>query len=310
MQSRVGPPRMRRPVSVKGAVGVVALVALVGMALSSRPARAQSGGALLAGKPRIATIRALVPREGRDAGRLIVWVRVVHASGTSRARERPETMHSGRVVVRVGNAPRVASQRVVLDRRRRHHGYHFRFSRSATRALGAGATPRIGVSVRVAQTVDLDSDGDSEDRAVASTARSVPLASPATAIVPDDGWYVNGNLTEDRLLVEQGAVVQYNFPSTTQACPGLLGLGEAVQGPIDPQTGDFSFVDNVLGGVIVVSVKGTFSQGNPYYAAGVDATVVIPGVCNYTVPGGFAFCPPGWQACAFPSYRVFRYRAR
>ena len=297
---------MRRPIRVKAAVGVVTLVALVGMALPSRPARAQSGGALLAGKPRIATIRALVPRQGRDAGLLIVWVRVVHASGTSRAvaRERPETVHSGRVVVRVGHARRVASQRVVLDRRRRHHGYHFRFSRSATRALGAEATPRIGVSVRVAQTVDLDSDGDSEDQAVATTARSVPLASPATAIVPDDGWYVNGNLTEDRLLVEQGAVVQYNFPSAAQAqvCPGLLGLGEAVHGPIDPQTGDFSFVDNVLGGVIVVSAKGNFSQGNPFYAAGVDATVVISGVCDYTVPGGFAFCPSGWAGCAFSSY--------
>jgi hypothetical protein len=224
-------------------------------------------------------------------------------------RERPETVHSGRVVVRVGNARRVASQRVVLDRRRRHHGYHFRFSRSATRALGAGATPRIGVSVRVAQAVDLDSDGDSEDQAVATTARSVPVASPATAIEPDDGWYVNGNLTEDRLLVEQGAVVQYNFPSATQgACPGLGALGEAVRGPIDPQTGDFSFVDNVLGGVIVVSANGTFSQGNPFYAAGVDATVVIPEVCNYTVPGGFAFCPSGWAGCVFSSYRGFGYR--
>ena len=87
-------------------------------------------------------------------------------------------------------------------------------------------------------------------------------------------------------------------------------MGEAVQGPIDPQTGDFSFVDNVLGGVIVVSAKGNFSQGNPFYAATVDATVVIPGVCNYTVPGGFAFCPSGWAGCAFPSYRVFGYRVQ
>ena len=303
---------MRRPISVKAAIGVVTLVALVGMALPSRPAHAQSGGALLAAKPSIATIRALVPREGRDAGRLIVWVRVVHASGTSRAvaRERPETAHSGRVVVRVGNARRVASQRLVLDRRRRHHGYHFRFSRSATRALRAGTTPRIGVSVRVAQTVDLDSDGDGEDQAVATTARSVPLASPTTAIVPDDGWYVNGNTTEDRLRVEQGAVVQYEFPSVTQACTGLNGLGDDVQGPIDPQTGQFSFVDDVLGGVIVTTAKGTFSQGNPYYAAAVDATVVITGDCNYTVPARFAFCPSAWQACAFPSYRVFGDRAR
>ena len=175
---------------LKAATGVVTLVALVGMALPSQPAHARVGDALLAGKPRITTIRALVPREGRDAGRLIVWVQVAHASGTSRAvaRERPETVHSGRVVVRVAGARRVASQRPVLDRRRRDHGYHFRFSRSATRAIGAGTTRRIRVSVRVAQAVDLDSDGDSEDRAVATTARSVPLASPATAIVPSDGW--------------------------------------------------------------------------------------------------------------------------
>jgi hypothetical protein len=301
---------MRRPVSVKAAIGVVTLVALVGMALPSRSAHAQSGGALVAGKPRIATIRALVPREGRDAGRLIVWVRVVHASGTSRAlaRERPETVHSGRVVVRVGNARRVASQRVVLDRKRRHHGYHFRFPRSATRAMVAGMGRRIGVSVRVAQTVDLDSDGDSEDQAVASTARSVPLASPATAIVPDDGWYVNGTTTEDRLLVEQGAVVQYNFPSAVEpVCPGLLGLGEAVHAPIDPQTGDFSFLDS---GIIVVTANGSFAQGNPDYAASVDATVVIPGVCDYTVPGGFAFCPSGNAGCYFPSYRVVGHRAK
>ena len=61
-------------------IGVVTLVALLGMAVPSQPAHAQSGAPLLAGKPRIATIRALVPREGRDAGRLIVWVRVVRAS--------------------------------------------------------------------------------------------------------------------------------------------------------------------------------------------------------------------------------------
>ena len=299
---------MRRPVRLNAAIGVVTLVALVGMALPSQPAHAQFGDALLAGKPRIVTIRALVPREGRDAGRLIVWVRVAHASGTSRAvaRERAETVHSGRVVVRVGNARRVASQRPVLDRRRRHHGYHFRFSRSATRALGAGTTRRIRVSVRVAQAVDLDSDGDSEDRAVATTARSVPLASPATAIVPSDGWYVNGNTTEDRLRVEQGAVVEFNFPSATKVCTGLGGLGDAVQGPIDPQTGQFGFVDDVLGGIIVTTVKGNFSQGNPYYAAAVDATVVISGTCNYTVPSGFAFCPPSWQACAFPAARAQR----
>jgi hypothetical protein len=285
----------------------VTLVGLVGMALPSQPAHAQSGVALLAGKPRIATVRALVPREGRDAGRLIVWVRVAHASGTSRAvaRERAETVHSGRVVVRVGNARRVASQRPVLDRRPRHHGYHFRFSSSAPRVLGAGTTRRIRVSVRVAQAVDLDSDGDSEDRAVATTARSVPLASPATAIVPDDGWYVNGNLTEDRLRVEQGAVVEFNFPSALRACSGLGGLGDAVQAPVDPQTGQFSFVDDVLGGLIVTTVKGNFVQGNPGYAASVDATVGIPRNCNYTVPGGFAFCPPSWQTCAFPAARVF-----
>ena len=223
---------MRRPVRLKATIGVVTLVALVGMALPSQPAHAQVSDALLAGKPRIATIRALVPREGRDAGRLIVWVRVAHARGTSRAvaRERPETVHSGRVVVRVGNARRVASQRPILDRRRRHHGYHFRFSRSAPRVLGAGTTRRIRVSVRVAQAIDLDSDGDSEDRSVATTARSVPLASPASAIVPSDGWYVNGNTTEDRLRVEQGAVVEFNFPSATRVCTGLGGLGTPSRG--------------------------------------------------------------------------------
>ena len=101
-------------------------------------------------------------------------------------------------------------------------------------------------------------------------------------------------------------MVEFDFPSATKVCTGLGGLGDAVQGPIDPQTGQFGFVDDVLGGLIVTTVKGNFSQGNPGYAAAVDATVVISGTCNYTVSSGFAFCPPSWQTCAFPSARAQR----
>ena len=89
-----------------------------------------------------------------------------------------------------------------------------------------------------------------------------------------------------------GSSGRVQLPSALTVCTGLGGLGDPVQGPIDPQTGQFGFVDDVLGGVIVTTAKGNFSRGNPYGAAAVDATVVIPGDCNYTVPAGFAFCPP------------------
>ncbi len=59
---------------------------------------------------------------------------------------------------------------------------------------------------------------------MATTARSVPLARPAAANVPSDGWYVNGNSTEDTLRVEQGAVLEFNFPSVTKVCSGLGGF--------------------------------------------------------------------------------------
>jgi hypothetical protein len=72
----------------------VPVLATLVACMLARPTPAQVGG-LLAGSPRIGTIRALIPKQGRDAGRLIVWVRVDHASGTPRAvaRERPETVH-------------------------------------------------------------------------------------------------------------------------------------------------------------------------------------------------------------------------
>ena len=43
------------------------------------------------------------------------------------------------------------------------------------------------MSVRVQQTIDLDSDGDSDDRALTSAMRNVPLARPALSIEPSDG---------------------------------------------------------------------------------------------------------------------------
>jgi hypothetical protein len=155
---------------------------------------ARGGENLLAGSPRIGSVEALVPRRGRDAGRLIVWARVDHAPGTPRAlaRERPETIHSGRVVARVGKRSRFATARLELDRSRVAHGYFMRFSKRATRALLAGrGGRRVPVSLRVAQTLDLDSDGDREDRALATTTRSVALARPATMIEPPDGAYVS-----------------------------------------------------------------------------------------------------------------------
>jgi hypothetical protein len=72
---------MERSFAKRAALAAVPIVAMIGAWMLARPEHAEAGGGLLAGSPRIETIRALVPREGRDAGRVIVWVRVDHASG-------------------------------------------------------------------------------------------------------------------------------------------------------------------------------------------------------------------------------------
>ena len=156
--------------------------------------RAEAQVALLAGSPRVETVRVLAPRDSRHAGRVVVWVQVSHARGTRRAllRERPETLHTGRVAVRIGRTSRVTRRRIDLSRLRASTGYHLRFPRSALRGVASGAGRRVPVSLRVAQTVDLQATVQSEDRALTSTARSVPLVSTQLSIEPSDGYYVNG----------------------------------------------------------------------------------------------------------------------
>jgi hypothetical protein len=194
---------------------------------------------------------------------------------------------------------RFASKRLALEPRRSLGGYHLRFSRAATRKVLGGSARRIRVSVRMAQTVDLDSDGDSEDRALTSTTRTLPLATTAIAIVPTDGWYVGDSM--NRFLVEQGSVVHYDLPGGGIS-PCGLAPGNAVSAPIDPQTGTFSFND---GDIVQVSVNGTFRVSNPGYNAEINSTVTF-GDCKWVAPNGYAYCPPSWQVCGFAS----RARAR
>jgi hypothetical protein len=197
---------------------------------------ARGGANLLAGSPRIGAIEALMPRRGRDAGRLIVWARVDHAPGTARAlaRRRPETIHSGRVVARVGKRSRFATHRLELHRSRVAHGYFLRFPKRATQALAAGVVRRVPLSLRVAQTLDLNSDGDREDRALATTSRAVQLARPATSIEPEDGTYT-GTPSGDSLQVSGGAVTHYTFGGSCAAINGISA-------PINPSDGSFGWV--------------------------------------------------------------------
>ncbi|HEY1277864.1 MAG TPA: hypothetical protein VGF25_23355, partial [Thermoleophilaceae bacterium] len=171
------------------APALAAVVAVLGVWVFAGAGDAAAAENVLSGKPRVGTVRAMVPRRGRDAGRLVVWVRVDHAAGTLRGvlGERPETVHRGRVVARVGGVSRVATRQLDLDRRRVAGGYFLRFPRSTGRAVASGAARRVPVSVSVSQTVDLDSDGDAEERAAVAATRRVALATPATTIEPKDG---------------------------------------------------------------------------------------------------------------------------
>ena len=264
----------------------VAVLALLGVWTLARPGHATAGGDLLAGSPQIGTVRALVPRRGRDAGRLIVWVRVGHARGTRRAlaRERPETVHAGRVVVRVGETSRVARQQLDLDRRRLAGGYHVRFPKVVARSAGADRRGRVPVSVRVAQKVDFDSDGDSEDRASAATTRRVLVARPAISIEPRDGYFVNSTNAgfTDLLEVAGGHVVYYGFVPLVES-PCGVGPANHVSAPIDPQTGLFSFTDTTHFGdpPVTVTAQGDFR----------DATSLVL-LANMTVGGCTARVEP------------------
>jgi hypothetical protein len=246
---------------------------------------AEARGALLSGSPRVERVRVFVPQEGRDAGRVVVWVRVNHARGTRRAlaRERPETVHTGRVVARIGNTSRFATRRLDLDRRRVPTGYHLRFPRSALQGSAAQTGRRVRVLVRVAQTVDLQSDGDRDDAALTSTAQSVPLASPQLSIEPGDGYFVNG--AGDELQVSAGHIVSYFFFSGTSS-PCGDGPANVLSAPIDPQTGQFSFTSTIPDSTTSVSARGTFTDANDMT---LDASINT-GSCVYNVvPTAFSF---------------------
>jgi hypothetical protein len=138
----------------------------------------------------------------------------------------------------------------------------------------------VAVSARVVQTLDLDSDGRSEDRAVASTNRRVPLARPATSIEPADGDYQNS--AQDHIQVAGGYVVHFGFLSGLDS-PCRFGVAASVIAPIDPQTGLFSFTHTETGPNSTTTVLGDFRDATSLV---VDATVLSNG-CTYRVPSDF-----------------------
>jgi hypothetical protein len=190
-----------------------------------------------------------------------------------------------RVVARVGKASRFATERPELDRRRLAHGYFLRFSKRATRAIASGIA-RVPVSIRVVQSVDLDSDGDSEDRALATTSRSVPLARPATSIEPAEGYYVSLVNDTDDLDVANGAVTGYSLLSgSSVGCDiGPANENNQIKAPVDPQTGQFSFTDTsgpYISPTVTTTVQGTFTSSSE---ATFNTATIEWGTCTYTYP--------------------------
>jgi hypothetical protein len=270
-------------------LAVLAVVAVVGGSMLTWPGQAAAAENLLADKPSIGTVRAMIPQRGRDAGRLVVWVRVDHAPGTLRGvlRERPETVHTGRVTARVAGASRIASGRLDLDTRWLPGGYFLRFPNSTGRAMASGAARRVSVSLRVAQTVDVDSDGDNDDRAGAATTRRVELATPANTIEPKDGRYQNLDSATDYLRVAGGQVVHYFFLASLSPCG--VGPADNVHAPIDPQTGQFSFANTAPGAdpPVTTVVNGRFRDTT---SSVVDAAITS-GDCTYGELGDFDLVP-------------------
>jgi hypothetical protein len=239
-------------------LAVVAVVGLLSVWVLAKPCDAAAAENALAGKPRIGTVRVMMPQRGRDAGRLVVWVRLDHAAGTGRGvrRERPETFHTGRVMARVGGGSRVMIRQLDLDMRRLPGGYFLRFPKSTAKAVAAGVGRRVPVSLRAVQTVDLDSDGDAEERAAVAATRRVALATPPATIEPQDGSYINRS--DDALTVKGGSVTGLRLMSTVSG-PCGLGACTEVSAPVDPQTGVFGFTSKVTAPEIDVSVQGVFN---------------------------------------------------
>jgi hypothetical protein len=239
-------------------LAVVAVVALLSVWILAKPGDAAAAENVLAGKPRIGTVRAMIPQRGRDAGRLVVWVRLDHAAGTRRGvrRERPETLQTGRVMARVGGRSRVMTRQLDLDRRRLPGGYFLRFPKSTAKAVAAGVGRRVPVSLRAVQTVDLDSDGDAEERAAVAATRRVALATPPATIEPADGSYINRS--DDAVTVKGGSVTGVRLMSTVSG-PCRLGACTEVSAPIDPQRGIFAFESKGTAPAVDVSVQGVFN---------------------------------------------------
>ena len=141
------------------------------------------------------------------------------------------------------------------------------------------------------QTVDLDSDGDNEDRALTSSSRSVSLARPATSIEPTEGYYVSLLNDTDDLDVANGAVTGYSLLSGTSVGCYIGPANEAnqIKAPVDPQTGQFSFTDTsgpYISPTVTTTVQGTFTSSSE---ATFDTATIEWGSCTYTYPGPQGF---------------------
>jgi hypothetical protein len=264
--------REEQPPVKSALLAVVVAVALLSVWMSAKPGDAAAAQNVLAGKPRIGTVRAMIPQRGRDAGRLVVWVRLDHAAGTGRGvrRERPETFHTGRVMARVGGRSRVMTQQLDLDRRRLPGGYFLRLPKSTAKAVAAGVGRRVPVSLRAVQAVDLDSDGDAEERAAVAATRRIALATPPTTIEPQDGSYINRG--DDAVTVKGGSVTGLRLMSTVSG-PCMRGACTEVSAPIDPQTGVFGFASKGSAPEVDVSVQGEFDTTT---SATVFAQISVP----------------------------------
>ena len=141
------------------------------------------------------------------------------------------------------------------------------------------------MSVRVAQTVDLEADGETEDRAVTSSSQNVPLASAELSIKPRDGYYVNGS--GDQLQVSAAHVASFFFFSGTDS-PCGVGPANNVMAPIDPQTGQFTFTSSIPGlqPPANTAAQGTFTDATDMT---LDATITWQGCTYHVTPTAFSF---------------------
>ena len=141
------------------------------------------------------------------------------------------------------------------------------------------------MSVRVAQTVDLEADGETEDRAVTSSSQNVPLASAELSIKPRDGYYVNGS--GDQLQVSAAHVASFFFFSGTAhraaSARRTTSWRRSTRKP-----GQFTFTSSIPGlqPPANTAAQGTFTDATDMT---LDATITWQGCTYHVTPTAFSF---------------------